>query len=106
MKKNELDLLLTHKYRFVKEYRFHTARRWRFDYAKPDLMLAIEYEGGIWTKGRHTRGVGYSRDCEKYNQATSLGWRILRYTCGSDLSDVVEQVENLIGLNKIANKKT
>ena len=30
--------------------------------------------------GRHTRGKGYERDCEKYNEAVILGWRILRVT--------------------------
>jgi len=45
-------------------------------------MLAIEIEGGIWSRGRHTRGKGYHQDCEKYNEATILGWRILRFTPG------------------------
>src|SRR5699024_8701966 len=29
---------------------------WRFDFAYPDLMLAIECEGGIHSNGRHVRG--------------------------------------------------
>ena len=62
------------------EVRFHATRRWRFDLAYPDLHLAIEQEGGTWTRGRHTRGKGYAADCEKYNEATLLGWKILRFT--------------------------
>ena len=63
-----------------REYRFCPSRRWRFDFAWPDRMIAVELEGGIWTGGRHTRGSGFSRDLEKYNWAALLGWRVLRYT--------------------------
>lgn len=62
----------------VQEYRFHPVRRWRFDYAWPDLLVALEVEGGVWTGGRHTRGSGFKGDMEKYNTATVLGWRVLR----------------------------
>jgi len=64
----------------IPEYKFHPARKWRFDYAIPKYMIAIEVEGGVWNNGRHTRGAGYIKDMEKYNEATILGWRILRYT--------------------------
>ena len=63
-----------------REYRFHPTRRWRFDFAWPDVMLAVEVEGGTWSQGRHTRGSGYAADCEKYNEAALLGWRVLRFT--------------------------
>jgi len=62
------------------EYRFHPVRRFRFDLAYPSTKLAIEIEGGIFTGGRHTRGAGYRRDMGKYNLATLMGWRVLRYT--------------------------
>lgn len=62
------------------EHKFHPERRWRFDYACKALMLAIEVEGGAWTKGRHTRGSGFIADLAKYNAAAVLGWRLLRYT--------------------------
>lgn len=61
------------------EYRFHPVRRFRIDYAWPDVKLAVETEGGIWRGGRHTRGPGFSRDMVKYNLLTELGWRLLRY---------------------------
>jgi hypothetical protein len=55
-------------------------REWRFDVAAPVQRIAIEIEGGVWTRGRHTRGKGYIEDMEKYNRAVVLGWRLLRYT--------------------------
>lgn len=64
-----------------REYKFHPKRKWRFDFAWPDPehMLALEVEGGTFSgKSRHTTGVGYHNDCEKYNNATLLGWRIIR----------------------------
>lgn len=63
-----------------REYRFAPPRRWRFDYAWPGLRLALEVEGGTWSRGRHTRGRGYANDCEKYNAAALAGWRVLRVT--------------------------
>jgi very-short-patch-repair endonuclease len=43
-------------------------------------MLAVEVEGGSWIHGRHVRAKGFEADCEKYNTAVLLGWRILRFT--------------------------
>ena len=64
----------------VDEHRFHTTRKWRFDLACPSRRIAVEIEGGAWSRGRHTRGVGYIGDMEKYNCAILLGWRVFRYT--------------------------
>lgn len=61
------------------EYRFHPSRRWRFDWAFPDYMLALEVQGGAFLTGggRHTRGAGYRRDLEKFCEAAILGWCVL-----------------------------
>lgn len=64
----------------VREHRFFADRRWRFDFAWPKQMLAVEVEGGVWSNGRHTRPAGFLADIEKYNRATLLGWRVLRVT--------------------------
>ncbi len=63
-----------------REYMFHPTRKWRFDFAWPDLLLAVEVEGGIWTGGRHVSPVGFTKDCLKYNEAAMLGWLVLRFT--------------------------
>lgn len=65
---------------------FAPPRRWRFDLAWPDRMLAVEVDGGVWSGGRHTRGAGFIADCEKLNTATLLGWRVLRFP-GSHVKD-------------------
>ena len=62
------------------EVRFHPTRKWQFDFALPALKVAIEVEGGVFSGGRHTRGAGYIKDCEKYNAATLMGWSVLRFT--------------------------
>lgn len=63
-----------------REFRFDLVRMWRFDFAWPKHGVAVELEGGIFASGRHTRGMGFVQDCEKYNAAVRQGWRVLRYT--------------------------
>lgn len=65
---------------YVEEFKFHPERNFRFDWAFPDQKIALEYEGLMAEKSRHTTISGYSNDCEKYNQAQILGWKVLRYT--------------------------
>lgn len=79
---------------WVQELKFHPTRRWRFDYAHPDLKIAIEIEGAVWTRGRHTRGAGYLADCEKYNTAQIMGYRVLRYAT-SQMAEMVDDVKKL-----------
>ena len=83
----------------TREYKFHATRRWRFDYAWPDRMVALEVEGGTWSRGRHVRGAGFRKDCEKYNAATVSGWRVLRVT-GEMVNDLsaVECVKRALGV--------
>lgn len=64
----------------VTEHKFHSDRRWRFDLAWPDDLLAVEVEGGTWINGRHNRGSGFEKDAEKYAEALCLGWKVLRIT--------------------------
>ena len=63
---------------FVKEYKFHEKRKWRFDFANISKMIAVEIDGGQFMKvgGRHNR----DSDREKINKATSMGWSVLRFS--------------------------
>ena len=64
----------------AREHRFHARRKWRFDFAFPDVLVAVEVEGGTHSGGRHTRGEGFERDCEKYAEAAIAGWLLIRVT--------------------------
>ena len=64
----------------IPEFRFHPTRKWRADYVWADAKLALEVEGGVWTRGRHTRGAGFLADIQKYNALACAGWRLLRVT--------------------------
>lgn len=79
------------------QYSFAAAlkRRFRFDFAWPELRVAAEFDGGArmvrWQRnprtgrqqpvavGRH----GSASDYDKLNTAAFLGWRVFRYN--SDL---------------------
>jgi very-short-patch-repair endonuclease len=63
----------------VKEHKFDSKRKFRFDFAWIDCKLAVEIEGGVWIAGRHTRGSGFVKDMEKYNLAVKNGWKVLRF---------------------------
>ena len=83
----------------VSEYRFDKIRKWRFDFCYPEYKIACELEGGVWSMGRHTRGSGFIKDCEKYNSAVLQGWKILRYTT-SNIKDCINDINKLIDLTK------
>lgn len=57
-----------------REWRFDDTRKWKFDFAFPSQRLAVEVEGQ-----RHRTYAGHRGDCEKFNEATRQGWRILRF---------------------------
>lgn len=70
-----------------REVKFHPDRKWRADYwwyagsQHPfQKATALEIEGGVWTRGRHTRGKGFVADMEKYNTMTAMGIRLIRLT--------------------------
>jgi len=63
-----------------REHRFKAPGKrnpYRFDFAWPERMLAVEVQGGIWIRGGHSRGAGQQRDMTKMNEAQIAGWRVL-----------------------------
>ncbi len=75
-----MRILGENKIDFITEYRFHDVRKFRFDIALQPLKIAIEYEGVMSKKSRHTTNSGYTRDADKYNLAQQMGWKVYRYT--------------------------
>jgi len=83
-----------------RQHRFalELGRQWRFDFAWPQFQLYAEFEGLVATRaqipkgrgqpgyrtaivltGRHATPEGFKEDIAKYNAATELGWRQLRF---------------------------
>lgn len=87
------------KLKVEKEYKFHPTRKWRMDWAIPSHKICCEEEGAVWTNGRHTRGAGFIGDMEKYNTATSMGWRIIRIVPG-DYGKALRFIEEIIKTDK------
>lgn len=79
-----------------REYRFNVTRKWRFDFAHPATRIGIEIEGGTWVQGRHNRPQGFAADCEKYNSAAELGWRLFRLTPDMITVDNVQTIARTI----------
>lgn len=66
----------------VREYLGVPDRRFRIDFAWPDRIpqIAVEIHGGIWSGGRHVRGKGFEKDCEKRTLLNLGGWMLLEFT--------------------------
>ena len=85
----------------VREHMFAKPRRWRFDFAWLDEKIAVECEGGIYSRGRHVRPSGFINDCDKYNTGTLLGWRVFRFTAEHiHRGDAVEMIRKALKQHK------
>lgn len=85
----------------VREHRFAPPRRWRFDLAWPDLMVAVEVDGGQWVQGSHQRGWRVASDAEKRNAAAVAGWLVLTYTTEQVMSGAAaSEVERVVRQRK------
>lgn len=83
---------------WVREYKFHPVRKWPFDFAWPDVMVAVEIDGAAsYWSGAHSTIAGRDRDNEKANTAVLMGWRILRGTGNAVKSGaLIEQLHVLL----------
>ena len=72
-------------------------RKFRFDFAWPAYKLLVEVNGGTFTRGAHSTGVGIERDMEKLDLATLAGWRVLQVSAKMVRSGVaVEMVRQAL----------
>ena len=89
-----LQASLGPQYNVTCEVRFHKSRKWRIDLVverdrddAPDIghigfdctrqPLAIEIDGGLFVRGRHTRGAEMQKSMEKDYHAMLAGFRVL-----------------------------
>jgi len=92
---------------FEREFRFHPVRRWRFDFAFPNIMLSIEvegitYYGGREKLGRHQTAKGIEADLEKYGEAMKLGWTV--YRCSQRMVKSCAAIDTILLLHDICNE--
>lgn len=88
-----------------REFMFCEGRKWRLDFAWLAVKLAVEVEGGTFSSGRHVRGIGFAKDCEKYNELTLAGWRLLRFTTEMvKRGEAVQPITDMLCRLAMANK--
>jgi len=68
-------------------------RRYRFDFAWPQDLIAVEIHGGAWMGKGHTGGKGFSEDRRKMNLANLSGWMVFEFT--ADMLNADELVPTL-----------
>jgi hypothetical protein len=69
------------EHEMIPQFKFHPTREWQFDFAFPEVFIAIEIQG--FGTG-HTSYEGMKRDYDKHNAAMSVGWGII-YLMSRDL---------------------
>ena len=74
------DLLWNMDILFIEEFKFSKDRKYRADICLLGTNILIEYEGLVSSKSRHTTLTGYTNDCDKYNLANDLDYKVYRYT--------------------------
>ncbi len=70
------------------ELMFHETRKWRFDFAWESQKVAVEYQGLNWaalnnpanSQSGHQSIKGLMNDCEKFTEASLLGWTLILIT--------------------------
>lgn len=102
MSKSELEDQLALQLKVVginykRQYKWHPDRRFKADFlVMPDIL--VEVQGGIWTKGRHVRAMGYQMDCQKMCLAQLHGYSILYVTDKMIQSgEAVRTIEGILG---------
>lgn len=71
-------------------------RKFRVDFAWPDLRIIVEVEGGRWQAGggRHNS----DSDFDKYNLLTAAGWRVFRVSTQRLESDPASFIAFIAGV--------
>lgn len=72
-------------------------RKWRYDFVwEEPYYVVVEIHGGVYSRGRHVRGKGFTEDRRKINAATLSGWLVLEYTAEMlDANEAIPELEML-----------
>ena len=89
-----------------RDYRFAPPSKWRFDICWPAHKVAMEIEGALSAGRRPQKISGFIKDCEKYEAAMVLGWRVYRvpgpwiveFKCRIWRPQVMETLRVLLGV--------
>ena len=83
----------------VAEFVFAYPRKWRWDWAWPLDGVALEVNGGVWVRGKHSRGAGQLNDFAKWSEGAARGWKVL-HTTPADLESTVlcDQIRRALGI--------
>ncbi len=81
-----------------RQFKFHPERRFRYDFAWPQIKLCVDIQGGGFSGGRHSRGIGQEGDHDKANEAQRLGYDVLQFGTKAmdDPAKVIEYVVDFI----------
>lgn len=60
---------------WVRQFDFHGARRWRFDFAAPAIKVAVEVEGAA-----HRIRERWMAGLERQRYEAAFGWKVFRFT--------------------------
>jgi very-short-patch-repair endonuclease len=71
--------LRAEKIPFQREVKLIPGRKSKVDFLLPHNVI-LEVEGGTRSFGRHSRHNGFQEDCRKYNELTTLGYKVYRFT--------------------------
>lgn len=96
-------LLTSEGYKFQTQFRFDKKRKWRFDFVLEPLCIkiAIEVNGFIFGRGKHSWGTQLEKDYEKLNAAAMDEWIVLQYSPNT-LPDVIRDLDMMA---KLTNTK-
>ena len=59
---------------YEREFKAIPGRRFRWDFRLSGTRILLEVNGGTWTKGGHSTGIGIQRDYTKAQLAACEGW--------------------------------
>lgn len=87
---------------FTRELKAIPGRLYRIDVAFEAEKLAVECMGGVWQQGRHTRGAGYTSDCEKACLLAIEGWHYMPVTSGQiESGEALKWVESALRVARL-----